>query len=205
MMNNAGKNPILKINTALVMSELFTMDSYHIQTKFLKIFGGTFWFKDSNDQVIAYSKQKRFKLKEDIVLYTDESCAQPLLAIKARSIIDFGATYDIVDAVTGENLGAAQRKGFKSIIKDTWKILDANGNEYAELVEDSVAILRRFVPLIPAKYHFSVPGQHDIMMHQRFNPIIKKTDILIPEGHPLDRRVIAAVALLNSVIEGRQG
>jgi hypothetical protein len=43
------------------------------------------------------------------------------------------------------------------------------------------------------------------MMYQRFNPIIKKTDILIPEGHPLDRRVIAAVALLNSVIEGRQG
>ena len=204
-MNNAGKNPILKSDIALVMSELFTTDRYYIQTKFLKIFGGEFWFKDSNDQVIAYSKQKRFKLKEDIVLYNDESCAQPLLSIKARSIIDFGATYDIVDAVTGENLGAAQRKGFKSIIKDTWKILDANGNEYAELVEDSVAILRRFVPLIPAKYHFSVPGQHDIMMHQRFNPIIKKTDILIPEGHPLDRRVIAAVALLNSVIEGRQG
>ncbi|PXY73719.1 MAG: hypothetical protein CXX81_02510 [Methanobacteriota archaeon] len=204
-MNNAGQNPIFKSQTALVMSELFTMDSYYIQTKFLRIFGGAFWFKDSNDQLIAYSKQKRFKLKEDIVLYTDESCTQPLLAIKARSIIDFGATYDIVDAVTGENLGAARRKGLKSIFKDTWKILDANGNEYAELVEDSVAILRRFVPFIPAKYHFSVQGQHDIMMYQRFNPIIKKTDILIPEGHPLDRRVIAAVALLNSVIEGRQG
>jgi len=204
-MNNAGKNPILKSDTALVMSALFTTDRYYIQTKFLKIFGGTFWFKNSDDQVIAYSKQKRFKLKEDIVLYTDETCAQPLLSIKARSVIDFGATYDIVDMTTGENLGAARRKGLKSIFKDTWKILDANGNEYAELVEDSVAILRRFVPLIPAKYHFSIQGQHDIMMHQRFNPIIKKTDILIPEGHPLDRRVIAAVALLNSVIEGRQG
>ena len=204
-MNNAGKNPIFKSDTALVMSELFTMDKYYIQTKFLKIFGGTFWFKNSNDQVIAYSKQKRFKLKEDIVLYADETCAQPLLSIKARSVIDFGATYDIVDMTTGENLGAARRKGLKSIFKDTWKILDANGNEYAELVEDSIAILRRFVKLIPAKYHFSIQGQHDIMMHQRFNPIIKKTDILIPEGHPLDRRVIAAIALLNSVIEGRQG
>ena len=204
-MNNAGKNPIFKSDTALLMSELFTMDRYYIQTKFLKIFGGTFWFKNSNDQVIAYSKQKRFKLKEDIVLYADETCAQPLLSIKARSVIDFGATYDIVDMTTGENLGAARRKGLKSIFKDTWKILDANGNEYAELVEDSIAILRRFVKLIPAKYHFSIQGQHDIMMHQRFNPIIKKTDILIPEGHPLDRRVIAAIALLNSVIEGRQG
>ena len=203
-MNDAGKNPIFKSGIASVMSELFTMDRYYIQTKFLRIFGGAFWFRDANDQVIAYSKQKRFKLKEDIVLYTDETCTQPLLAIKARNVIDFGATYDIVDATTGENLGAARRKGLKSIFKDTWKILDANGNEYAELVEDSVAILRRFVPFIPAKYHFSVQGQHDIMMYQRFNPIIKKTDILIPEGHPLDRRVIAAVSLLNSVIEGRQ-
>ena len=203
-MKNAGKNPIFNSKLALDMSALFTMDRYYIQTKFLRIFGGAFWFKDANDQVIAYSKQKRFKLKEDIVLYTDETCTQPLLAIKARSVIDFGATYDIVDATTGENLGA-RRKGLKSIFKDTWKILDANGNEYAELVEDSVAILRRFVPFIPAKYHFSVQGQHDIMMYQRFNPIIKKTDILIPEGHPLDRRVIAAVSLLNSVIEGRQG
>jgi uncharacterized protein YxjI len=192
-------------NVVQFMSALFTMDRYYIQTKFLRIFGGEFWFKDSNDQVIAYSKQKRFKLKEDIVLYTDETCAQPLISIKARSVIDFGATYDIVDVTTGESLGAARRKGLKSLFKDTWKILDANGNEYAELIEDSVAILRRFVPFIPAKYHFSIQGQHDIMLHQRFNPIIKKTDILIPEGHQLDRRVIAAVALLNSVIEGRQG
>ena len=49
---------------------------------------------------------------------------------RISTIIDFGATYDIVDMTTGENLGAAQRKGLKSIIKDTWKILDANGNEY---------------------------------------------------------------------------
>ena len=186
------------------MSELFNMDRYYIQTKFWRIFGGAFWFKDLNDQVIAYSKQKRFKLKEDIVLYSDETCAQPLLSIKARSVIDFGATYDIVDMRTGENLGAARRKGLKSIIKDTWKILDVNGNEYAEFVEDSNAILRRFVSLIPAKYHFSIQGQHDIMMNQRFNPFIKKTDVLIPQGHPLDRRVIAAVALLSSAIEGRQ-
>ncbi|MDP7313111.1 MAG: hypothetical protein QF831_06700, partial [Candidatus Thalassarchaeaceae archaeon] len=75
------------------MSALFTMDSYYIQTKFWRVFGGAFWFKDVNDQVIAYSKQKRFKLKEDIVLYSDETCTQPLISIKARSVIDFGATY----------------------------------------------------------------------------------------------------------------
>ena len=64
------------------MSALFTMDRYYIQTKFLRIFGGAFWFKDANDQVIAYSKQKRFKLKEDIVLYTDEGKRARLVGAK---------------------------------------------------------------------------------------------------------------------------
>tara|TARA_B100000809_G_scaffold242363_1_gene266380 strand:- start:537 stop:1124 length:588 start_codon:yes stop_codon:yes gene_type:complete len=186
------------------ISELFAQDNYYIQTKFLRIFGGVFWFKTLDDRVIAYSKQKRFKWKEDIVLYSNESCTEELLRVKARSIIDFGATYDITDAKTGENLGAARRKGLKSLFKDTWEILDPQGNKYAELLEDSIAILRRFVPLIPAKYHFSCTGQPDILMNQRFNPIIKKTDITIPPKHTLDRRVIAAVALLNSAIEGRQ-
>jgi len=195
----------MKKPITITMSELFSMDHYYIQTKFFRIFGGSFFFKDMNDQVVAFSKQKRFKLKEDIVLYSDEACTQPLLSIKARSMIDLWSTYDIVDLSTGENLGAARRKGLKSIFKDTWKILDANGNEYAELVEDSIAIVRRFIPFIPAKFHFSIQGQQDIMMHQRLNPIIQKTDIIIPQDHPLDRRVIAAVALLNSAIEGRQG
>ena len=64
------------------MSALFTMDRYYIQTKFVRIFGGAFWFKDANDQVIAYSKQKRFKLKEDIVLYTDEGKRARLVGAK---------------------------------------------------------------------------------------------------------------------------
>tara|TARA_B100001113_G_C20922166_1_gene540576 strand:- start:86 stop:649 length:564 start_codon:yes stop_codon:yes gene_type:complete len=187
------------------MSELFTANHYYIQTKFLRIFGGAFWFKTPDDRVIAYSKQKRFKLKEDIVLYSNESCTEELLRIKARSVIDFGATYDITDVKTGESLGSARRKGLKSLIRDTWEIMDPHGNKYAELVEDSLAILRRFIPLIPAKFHFSCTGQHDITMHQRFNPFIKKTDIIVPEGHPLDRRVIAGVSLLISAIEGRQG
>ena len=187
------------------MSELFTMDRYYIQTKFLRIFGGAFWFKDAADNVVAYSKQKRFKLKEDIFLYTDESCTEALVRVKARSIIDVWSTYDIFDAKTGECIGAVKRKGFRSLLKDTWILLDTQGNERGQLVEDSIAILRRFVPFIPARFHFNIPGQPEITLHQRFNPIIKKTDVFIPPEHSLDRRVVAAVALLNSAIEGRQG
>ncbi len=51
------------------MHPLFEMDNYIVQTKLLKIFGGTFWFKDLEGNIVAYSKQKAFKLREDIVLY----------------------------------------------------------------------------------------------------------------------------------------
>ena len=187
------------------MSPLFEMDQYLIQTKFLRILGGAFWFKDLAGNVVAYSKQKRFKIKEDIVLYADESCTVALLQIKARSVLDLAATYDVFDLSTNEHIGSVKRNFMKSIIKDSWKLLDVEGNQYGELIEDSIAILRRFIPLIPAKFHFEIPGHEGITIHQQFNPIIKKSLLTIPPGHPMDRRMIAAITLLNSAIEGRQG
>lgn len=186
------------------MHPLFEMDNYIVQTKLLKIFGGTFWFKDLEDNIVAYSKQKAFKLKEDIVLYADTACTQPLLQIKARQVLDLSATYDVFDLTTSEHIGSVQRKFLKSIVKDSWKLLDVNGNQYGELVEDSIAILRRFIPLIPAKFHFEIPGHDGITIHQQFNPFIKKSLLTIPPGHPMDRRMVAAITLLNSAIEGRQ-
>ena len=187
------------------MSQLFQMDRYLIRTKFWRFFGGAFYFEDLQGNLVAYSKQKRFRLREDIVLFSDMSCTVPLIQIKARSIMDLATTYDIIDSQTGASLGSAKRNFMKSIIKDSWTISDASGNPYAQFIEDSIAILRRFVPFIPAKYHFEITGHPPILMQQRFNPLIKRTDVMIPPGHPLDRRVIAAVALLSSAIEGRQG
>lgn len=189
------------------MSHLFQMNRYVIKTALWRFFGGAFYFEDLEGRCVAYSKQKRFRLKEDIMLFTDKSCTVPLLQIKARSIMDLAATYDIIDAQTGITLGSAKRNFMKSILKDTWTIKDASGNPYAQLIEDSNAILRRFIPWIPAKYHFEIPGQTDILMQQRFEwffAITRGTDVIIPPNHPIDRRIVAAVALLNSAIEGRQ-
>ena len=187
------------------MSQLFEMDRYLVRTKFWRIFGGAFYFEDLEGNLVAYSRQKRFKLREDIILYTNESCTEALVQIKARSIMDLGTTYDIIDSQTGVNLGSLKRNFMKSLFKDSWTINNPAGNPYGQFIEDSIAILRRFIPFIPAKYHFEIAGQQPILMQQRFNPIIKRTDVMIPPGHPLDRRVIAAMAILSSAIEGRQG
>ena len=93
------------------------------------------------------------------------------------------------------------------LLKDSWKLLDVNGNQYGEMIEDSNALVRRFVPLgqwIPARYHMEIPGTSEITLNQLFNPFIRRTVVTIPQGHQIDRRVLAGIALLNAAIEGRQ-
>ena len=95
---------------------------FYIRRKVLKIFGGSFHVYDARDNLVFFSSQKAFKLKEDIRVFSDESMSEECLVIKARSIIDFGAAYDVVDSPSGEKLGAFRRKGLKSILKDSWEM-----------------------------------------------------------------------------------
>jgi hypothetical protein len=187
------------------MSALFTADEYQIKTKVFDFFHQKFSFHDLQGNLIGYAKKKALKLKEDLVIYADQSMQIPLVAIKARSIIDFGATYDIADAQTGENLGSTQRKGMRSLLKDTYYLNDAAGQKYGEFIEDSNAILRRIIPIIPARYHIEIAGQENIYFQQGFNPFFKTTTVRVPNGHQIDRRVVAAMALISSAVEGRQG
>lgn len=186
------------------MSALFNADQYKIKSTFFDFFTQRFTFHDLQGNVIGYAKMKAFKLKEDLTIYADQNMQIPLVAIKARSIIDFGATYDIADAQTGENLGSTQRKGMRSILKDTYYLNDSAGQKYGEFIEDSNAVLRRFIPFIPARYHIEIGGQQNIHLQQGLNPFFKTTTVKIPSDHKIDRRVVAAMALISSGIEGRQ-
>ena len=102
------------------MSTIYKADSYMVRQKVMKIVGEEFhiYSDDSMEQLIGYCKQKALKLKEDIRVYTDEDKNTELICIKARSVIDFGATYDITDSQSGEAICTFKRKGLKSIFKD---------------------------------------------------------------------------------------
>ncbi|MGA0900146.1 MAG: hypothetical protein ACO3SO_07060 [Luteolibacter sp.] len=96
------------------------------------------WFEIQNleGNVLIYTKMRAFKLKEDIrVLGPDKQTE--LLSIRARQVLDFGATYDVTDTSSGEKLGALRRKGMKSLIKDEWLILNANDEKIGLITEDS--------------------------------------------------------------------
>jgi len=185
---------------------IFELGHYMIRRKVLKIFGSSFHVFDG-DRIVGFSKQKAFKLKEDIRVYSDESLNDELLNIHARQIVDFSAAYDVIDSQSGEKVGAARRKGFSSIVRDSWELLDADDQPLARLQEDSIgmAMARRFLSnLIPQTFHLDDGGERPVKFKQRFNPFIYKLDVTIPESAAPDRRLIFGAAVLIAAIEGRQ-
>src|SRR5687768_302768 len=93
--------PPLSYQTPGTPAERFTHVQYLVRKKVLKIFGAAFHVYDTAGNVVLYSKQKAFKFKEDIRLYTGEDMTVELLTIQARQVIDFGASYDVVDTPSG--------------------------------------------------------------------------------------------------------
>ncbi len=170
---------------------------------------GKFRVYDASGKLVLFSQQKAFKLKEDIRVYADESRSQEMLVIKARSIIDFGAAYNVMDAATGQTIGVLRRKGLKSMFRDEWEILDAHDQPMGVLKEDSnmLAFVRRFVSgLVPQNYDALIGGARVADYKQRFNPFRYELDVdfRMDTAGKLDRRVGLAAAILLAAIEGRQ-
>ena len=99
-----------------------------------------FYVSDKSNRPIAYIKQKLFKLKEDIRVFTDEQQTRLLYSIKADRIIDFNASYSLSDAQTGQALGALRRKGMRSLWKAAYEVHDEDGQPLYFISEESAFI-----------------------------------------------------------------
>jgi uncharacterized protein YxjI len=192
------------------LPQVFQHTNYLVRRKVFKLLGAAFHIYDPDGKVAFYSKQKAFKLKEDIRIYTAEDMQTEVLTIRARQIIDFSAVYDVFDPINNTKVGALKRKGMKSIIKDEWIIMDTEDREIGLIQEDSIilALIRRFLTnLIPQNYHGVVNGRQVCLFKQNFNPFIMKInlDYSMDVNGLLDRRLGIAGAILLCAIEGRQG
>lgn len=192
-------------------------EQYTLRRKLLKLFGGAFHIYDAQGNVAAYCAMKAFKLKEDLRVYTAEDRAQELFRIGARSIIDFGSTYD-VSLPSGEKLGSLRRKGMKSsFLRDEWAVLDHEEREIATLAERGSTfglMLRRYGPFGELAYLIS-PQRFDLVrssdqeriasLRQHANPIIYRLGISIEaDDQQLDELMVLAAACVIGAIEGRQ-
>ncbi len=191
------------------MRDLSSCNQYEIKRQFFKFVGANFRIFDNTGALVYMSHQKGFKLKEEIQVFYDEEQTQLAFSIHARQIIDFSAAYDVIDAATGQKIGALRRQGFKSMIRDEWHVLDANDRQIATVIEDSqlLALVRRFLSaLVPQNYDFLMnDGLRIVDLRQHWNPLLYWMTIEFTDhGAGVDRRIGIATAILLAAIEGRE-
>ena len=126
--------------------------NYPLDFKFkITTFSSDFNITDKNGNYVAYVRQKIFKLKDDVIVFNDESKSQELFRIKANQWIDFNASYSITDLVQEKNFGRLARKGMRSLWKSQYNILDENDQPKYQINEDNAwtKVLDGFVSEIP--------------------------------------------------------
>ena len=174
--------------------------------------------KGDEGERFAFVEQARFKFKEDIRFYTDESKRTQILAIKARQRFDPAARYDITGP-DGEKIGEVQKAFTKSLFRSTYLLFDAQGNQVCEATERSlpIALFRRLVGLVPyigdyanwlpIPYHFVFTRGAQVLANHTRRPWKLNDHYTIdctPDtGHLLDRRLVLATAVAMDALQAR--
>jgi uncharacterized protein YxjI len=197
------------VSEDILVNPAFRHDRFLLRRQVLAL-TGRFRIYAPDGSLVLFSQQKMFKLKEDIRIYSDESMSRELLYIQARSVIDFSAAYDVIDGESKQKIGVWRRKGFRSLLRDEWELLDAQDRQQGTLTEDNItqALLRRFLlgKWLPQNYDVVMNGRRMADLKQRFNPFRYELDIdfTVDPARQLDPRLGIAAAVLLATIEGRQ-
>jgi len=118
---------------------------------------------------VAYVRQKRMAIKEDIRFYADENESEEVFRIKARSMFDIGGSRYDVTTPEGGPIGVLEHSFRKSLFRSTWKVTDADGGEVVTAQERSLpmAIARRVVDFVPYGEWLPIPYNFDLLMDGR--------------------------------------
>ena len=140
------------------------------------------------------------------------------MRIKARQRFDPRARYDVTGP-DGSKIGEIQKVFGKSLLRSTYQLFDAAGNEAAVARERNivVALFRRLVGLVPyigdyadwlpIAYHFDfLRGEEKLGSHNRqlwkFRDVYT-IDMSPDSGHTIDRRMILATAVGMDALQAR--
>jgi hypothetical protein len=167
----------------------------------------------SAGQPLAFVRQKKLAIKEDIRLFADESEAEELFRIKARAVFDVRGRYDVTTP-EGERVGLLEKVFGISLLRSTWRIYDNNEQQVALAQEKSmpIAVLRRAIDLVPYGELVPIVFQFTILMDVREvgelrRPIgLRDRYILKLGGDPdrrIDRRVAVALAIALDALQSR--
>ena len=191
-----------------IAAAIFQQDAFVARQKIFSL-SPCFYVQDHLGNALAFLRKKVFTWKDDIRVFTDETQSLELLRIKARKIIDWGAAFDVSDSINNQKVGALKRRGWKSVLRKEWVVMDALDQEIGRIREDSamLAFVRRFITaLLPQTYTFELAGQQVGTAAQNWNLFAPRmyVDFTADPGRALDRRLAVAAVVLLMAVEGRQ-
>jgi hypothetical protein len=167
----------------------------------------------ADGQPVAFVRQQRLKIKEDIRFFADENETEELFRIKARAVLEFSGRYDVTTPA-GERIGVLGKVFGKSLLRSTWSVLDGHEQELAIAKERSQfwAIVRRAVDVIPygdfipIVFHFTIDaGDRHLGDFTRRIGIRDRYDLDL-SGDPerrIDRRLAIALAIALDALQSR--
>jgi uncharacterized protein YxjI len=183
--------------SAVTPQNRFSHLQYTIRRPFFSFFGRKYYVHAPDGSVVMFLKHPLMKLRQEFTIYTDDTETVPLLTIKARNVVAMNMAHDVLDSATGEKTGSIRSRGMKSIIRDTWDILDANDQVVGLMEEQGAAMLRRFLRFLPGRHKIELNGQLFATLRQPFRFFVKELDLdLSPGGGKLDARFAVGCALL---------
>ncbi len=78
---------------------------------------------DARGRVVCFTRQKLFKFREHVEIFTDNTKATLLAEIKTQKVIDWSARYHFTDA-HGTDLGSVGRRGWRSIFRAHYEVFN---------------------------------------------------------------------------------
>lgn len=109
-----------------------TMDSFNYPLTFefkVMSLANDFSATDADGKMLAFVRQKMFKFKEAISVYSDENRSEVLYTINADRWIDFNASYMFAKGTGTDVFGRVGRKGARSLFNAHYEIFDGEGEQ----------------------------------------------------------------------------
>jgi hypothetical protein len=170
---------------------------------------------DGEQGLLAYVRQKRFKLREEINFFADEGQQRPIFQVKARKVIDLGSRYDVLDPA-GRRIGVFGKDFTSSLARSTWVIYTPD--ESAEVLRvrersQGIAVFRRiwdFLPYVgdlpfPIRYHFDMVdhGGRVVAGYDKITLFRDHYRLTLHERLPVDLRVLHGLAVALDALQSR--
>ncbi|AUC82049.1 hypothetical protein [Lacinutrix sp. Bg11-31] len=134
-----------------------------------------FTAKNTDGTTVAYVKQKMFKLKEAITIYSNSNKTDIAYTIAANQWLDFSAAYALKDA-DGSIIGKVARKGWASIWKANYEIIDQNEKVQYHIKESNpwVKVVDSILGEIPILGFFT-----GYMFHPTYNVTNLRDEVIV--------------------------